>query len=151
MALKKCKECGHQVSKKAETCPSCGNKLKSKWKLQTVGCLFWIVVFFMGVSWISSWEAPESQPWDQTDNWSMAYIQMESFVEDRLVSPSTAEFPGVFDGKKDHVTKNGTTYTIRSYVDAQNRMGGTVRMYFEGVIEQVDESTWRLKSLKLDE
>lgn len=26
MALKKCKECGHQVSTKASTCPSCGAK-----------------------------------------------------------------------------------------------------------------------------
>jgi len=30
MALIKCKECGHKVSKKAETCPSCGAPVKKK-------------------------------------------------------------------------------------------------------------------------
>ena len=30
MALVSCKECGHQVSDKATTCPSCGGKLKPK-------------------------------------------------------------------------------------------------------------------------
>lgn len=28
MGLIKCKECGHEVSKKAKTCPNCGNKTK---------------------------------------------------------------------------------------------------------------------------
>jgi hypothetical protein len=32
MALTKCKECGHEVSKKAEVCPQCGNPLKKKKK-----------------------------------------------------------------------------------------------------------------------
>jgi hypothetical protein len=32
MALTKCKECGASVSEKAESCPSCGNPIKSKKK-----------------------------------------------------------------------------------------------------------------------
>ena len=35
MALKKCKECGHEVSTKAESCPHCGAKQKRK----GIGCL----------------------------------------------------------------------------------------------------------------
>ena len=34
MALINCKECGHEVSKKAETCPNCGAPIKK----QTSGC-----------------------------------------------------------------------------------------------------------------
>ena len=30
MALKKCKECGAEISSSAEVCPSCGKKLKKK-------------------------------------------------------------------------------------------------------------------------
>lgn len=30
MALKKCKECGNQVSTKADACPNCGARLKGK-------------------------------------------------------------------------------------------------------------------------
>ena len=46
----------------------------------------------------------DSNAWKTEDNKSMAYIMMEDFVKRRLKAPSTAEFPGVFDGKLDHVT-----------------------------------------------
>jgi hypothetical protein len=59
--------------------------------------------------------------WKTEDNKSMAYIMMEDFVKQRLKAPSTAKFPGVFDGKLDHVTSlGGQKYRIVSYVDAQN-------------------------------
>ena len=153
MALKKCKDCDHQVSSKAKTCPSCGYDLKknsnNRWR--AFGCLFWIGIGFMLFSWASTWELPEAEPWDQRDNSTMAYIQMESFVKERLVSPSTADFPGVFDGVGDHVTRDGTTYTINSYVDSQNRMGGTIRVRFTGTIEQIDDNRWRLINLDIRE
>jgi hypothetical protein len=34
MALKKCRDCGHSVSKRAEACPNCGAKFKTK----SMGC-----------------------------------------------------------------------------------------------------------------
>ncbi len=47
MALKKCKECGNEVSTKAEACPSCGAPVKAK----EMGCfsslLVIIVVLFI--------------------------------------------------------------------------------------------------------
>jgi hypothetical protein len=46
MALKKCKECGNQVSTKAGSCPNCGAVLKAKtsgWD----GCLALLVVGFI--------------------------------------------------------------------------------------------------------
>ena len=42
MALKKCKECGHSVSNKAASCPSCGAVLKKK-----TGCGTWVVFGFL--------------------------------------------------------------------------------------------------------
>lgn len=30
-ALKKCKDCGHDVSKTAEACPNCGARFKRRW------------------------------------------------------------------------------------------------------------------------
>ena len=45
MALKKCKECGNEVSTKAEKCPHCGAKVKSG-----IGCIGLIgVVFLIGM------------------------------------------------------------------------------------------------------
>ena len=42
MALKKCKECGEQVSSKAEACPKCGAKTPKKTSPVT-----WLVLFFI--------------------------------------------------------------------------------------------------------
>lgn len=42
MALKKCKECGKEVSTKADKCPNCGAKVKS-----SIGCLGAIGIIFL--------------------------------------------------------------------------------------------------------
>lgn len=44
MALKKCKECGKEVSTKAKECPSCGAPVKSS---SSVGCLTIIAIIFV--------------------------------------------------------------------------------------------------------
>ena len=44
MALKKCKECGKEVSTKAKECPSCGAPVKSS---SSIGCLTIIAVIFL--------------------------------------------------------------------------------------------------------
>ena len=88
--------------------------------------------------------------WKTEDNKSMAYIMMEDFVKRRLKAPSTAEFPGVFDGKLDHVTSlGGQKYRIISYVDAQNSFGAKIRTRFIGEIQQISEDQWQLISLNL--
>tara|TARA_R110000751_G_scaffold224345_2_gene326425 strand:- start:37 stop:717 length:681 start_codon:yes stop_codon:yes gene_type:complete len=42
MALRKCKECGHQVAKSAKACPSCGAK-----QPQGMGIVGWLVFIFI--------------------------------------------------------------------------------------------------------
>lgn len=77
-----------------------------------------------------------------------AYNMMETFVKKRLKSPSKAEFPGVFEGKTDHVTFDGMgVYSISSYVDSQNSFGATIRTRFSGSIEDVGGGRWKLISL----
>lgn len=49
MALRPCKECGHQVSSRAKTCPSCGASLPKNVTVTQAGCLI-IVVFFILVA-----------------------------------------------------------------------------------------------------
>lgn len=56
------------------------------------------------------------KPWTDDDNWSMAYVMMEDFVSKRLRAPSTAEFPGAFDGIRDHVRTLGD----QSYRNPEN-------------------------------
>lgn len=58
MAIIKCKECGQEISSKAENCPKCGNPINEKEKegcfLQTLntGCM--ILVVFISVTIILS-------------------------------------------------------------------------------------------------
>ena len=76
-----------------------------------------------------------------------AWVYMQRFVEKRLKSPKTADFP--FGGYR-HVTplKNGR-YKVDSYVDSQNSFGADVRTYFSGVIKK-SENGWRLESLNFN-
>jgi hypothetical protein len=90
--------------------------------------------------------------WKDRDNSTMAYIMMEDFVKRRLRSPSTADFPGFFGGRGDHVQYLGEQkYRIVSWVDAQNAFGATIRNNFVGEIQQVSEEQWQLISLDLFE
>jgi len=108
------------------------------------------IASFIFLAFGSSNEPHDPNAWKTRDNKCGAYHMMEDFVEGRLKSPSTAEFPGIFDGKLDHVTSLGNhTYRIVSYVDAQNGFGAQIRTRFVGEIEQIGDYQWRLISLNL--
>jgi hypothetical protein len=57
MALVKCKECGSEVSSKAEACPKCGAKVAPK----SVGCVTSFLVIG-GVLWFIGWIASSNSP-----------------------------------------------------------------------------------------
>src|SRR5580693_5113852 len=61
---------------------------------------------------------------DSEPDKSKAYIISQNFVEDRLKSPSTAHFP-IFDYSCKQLEDH--TFLVRSYVDAQNAFGATIR------------------------
>ncbi len=69
----------------------------------------------------------------------LAYNYAEDFVKQRLKSPSTAEFPGLFE-KADHIIELGTNeFQINSWVDSQNGFGAMIRSYFSCKIIFIDE------------
>ncbi len=75
-----------------------------------------------------------------------AWAYMQLFVEKRLKSPSSADFP--FGGSSRHVTPlGGGRYKVDSYVDAQNSFGAQLRRHFEGVIKRVPGG-WKLEYLR---
>jgi len=51
MALKKCKECGAEISSKAETCPSCGARNKRK-PNRPLGCLA-VILIGIAIIWMA--------------------------------------------------------------------------------------------------
>jgi hypothetical protein len=69
-----------------------------------------------------------------------------AFVTDRLQEPATASFAS---GTDETVSKNGDgSFTVRSYVDAQNGVGENVRTRYACVVRPVPNTdTWSLVSL----
>ena len=76
-----------------------------------------------------------------------AHTAAKTFVERRLRSPSTAEFPWV--RAKEVVTYLGDQkYRVESYVDAENGFGSMVRSQYTAVIEDAGDR-WKLHRLEL--
>lgn len=176
---KPCPYCAETIHLKAIKCKHCGELLNGRRpevdpqsahdkpaaadgavavKSESSMSLMGIVITVMVCLWLLGQCSPDepsggsasSSDWRTADNSTMAYIMMEDFVEDRLKSPKSAEFPGIFDGRQSHTKKIGPhTYRINSYVDAQNSFGATIRNRFVGEIEQTGENSWRLKSLDI--
>ncbi len=114
-----------------------------------LGCFLLVAVMVVVVSMPGSCE---ETPWQDTDNWSEASLIMQKFVKDRLKSPSTAEFPGMFSGIRDTVTTlPDHKYRVRSWVDSQNIFGAQIRMQYVGVVQQTSDLSWRLESLEITE
>ncbi len=160
MALIKCKECGHEVSKKADKCPNCGAPIKK----QTSGCamLFAIISGVVFVTYIAtlsdsstssssgsqgssstSHKVPVDIP-DVIEAWTVA----QDFVKDRLKSPTTADFGSVFkeyqDPRKQVTPLVDNTFKVVGGVDSQNAFGATIRTRFSLKIKYMGNMNWRL-------
>lgn len=151
MALKACRECGRKISTQAKSCPHCGipHPVVSMASMAgAIGCLgaFLLLLVFVAMAVISSSGETEPQKRD-----TMAMIQCRNFVRDRLNSPSTADFPFLDYS----VTPEGSnTFLVKSYVDASNRFGATVRSNFNCRVRYVggddaNQWNWRLVDLQM--
>jgi len=159
-----CKYCAVAVARNARRCPQCGGKrpypLSSGEKLAAG----FLGLVFLGSccifpTWSAIWNGTVDSPsdassggasWTEQQDTAMAYIMMEKFVKQRLRSPRTAKFPGVFGGRLSQVIYLGDqTYHISSWVDAENGFGATVRTDFVGRIKQTQEGQWQLLSLEM--
>ena len=75
MALVTCKECGKQISDKAESCPSCGVKLAKMGfsKKIFIGILVLVVIFFIGLV-----EESKSPLLRQPDESFVSFIEVQA-------------------------------------------------------------------------
>lgn len=79
---------------------------------------------------VAATRAPAAPTGDQSPR---AFVECKRFVTERIKSPSTAEFGSYLLGDVD-VARVGDTYTVSSFVDAQNALGATVRTRFVCVV-----------------
>ena len=114
-----------------------------------------VVLPLMGIGLYSLFfrPAPDPDAWKTKDNSTMAYVMMQEFVKDELVSPGSAKFPYSYNNDP-HVTvkkeSEGHIYRISGYVDSQNAFGAILRNRYRGSIEQIDSTNWRLVALDFD-
>lgn len=79
-----------------------------------------------------------------SNNAAGAWVICQEFVERKLTSPSTADYPWDYRDKVEVVGTN--TYLVTSYVDSQNGFGATVRSTFSCKVKQ-DGDSWELITL----
>lgn len=144
MALTICKECKQSISSKADTCPHCGNKLKSK----SNGCLYSIVAFVLvlGFFYIIS---PSDTTTDYDNPTSLDALRFaQENVKKLLKSPSTAEFPD-YKEKIDHVTGYYPEFKISSWVDSKNSFNATIRTYYDCEVYYTDDNKVGVRNLEI--
>lgn len=79
-----------------------------------------------------------------------AYVMSQQFLNEKLKSPSTAEYPTDVD--KDIVTYMGdSVFHINSYVDSQNGFGAMIRSKYNATLKFNGGDKWELVKLNLNE
>lgn len=81
------------------------------------------------------------------DKESTAYVMCQEFVESRLKSPSSAEFPWKSEIKVKSLDDH--TYAVSGYVDAQNSFGANVRQNYVCKVKYDGGDEWQLIGLSL--
>jgi len=170
LALISCPECGNDVSDKAKACPNCGCPVNEKngsdskdavsdvWEKQgcigkfaiPIGCLIPIILFGYAIYGISQLEIDDDA---YSPNWVGAANACAQFVEQRLHTPGTAEYPWGFGNYSDYVepVDEKGKYDVVGHVDAQNQMGAKVRHDIYCRVEEGEDREWHLHEIEIYE
>lgn len=123
----------------------------------------WLFIVFAGIllaSWVISlaFEPTEINPSDGIEdteesfrdkyaNKTYALNLAEDKIRSLLKAPSTAEFANYRDAQ---ISESGYTYTITSYVDAQNSFGAKLRKYFKVRVEFLKDQQVRTSVISFE-
>lgn len=149
MALTKCKECGHEVSNQAKTCPQCGAPMPKRTSLVT-----WLVAGLLGlvfINWIvspsSDKPSPQAKATQPSDaecsktlecwgerHFAAATVRCQSAVE-RLAKFSFKWTDGFLEPKFSHYRwksqKTGVVTYIGDKIQFQNGFGAWQNSMYE--------------------
>jgi ribosomal protein L37E len=129
MSLKQCRECKHEVSKKAKTCPNCGVPKPAGPKQYSFAKLLLVsvTVLFLYLAFSDPVPTPAGSPGVQTNNNSGSKAKIDKStllvvgklaVKKRLKDPDSAEFKDVFANVGENIS------VACGYVNSKNSFGG---------------------------
>ena len=112
----------------------------------SIGRIVFVIIFLFFAIWglidkisdISHYEKDYSQE---------AYTAAKFYVNKQLKAPATADFP-MYD--KNFITHHNDSYTVSSYVDAENSFGVKGRLYYTVTMER-DGKDWTNVNVNLRE
>jgi len=78
-----------------------------------------------------------------------AYAMAQTFVDERLVSPSSADYPTMRDPTVKVQEVEGQWY-VAGYVDSDNALGASIRTRYNVVMQQLPNSKWRLVDIEIE-
>ena len=81
MALKKCKECGNQVSIKADKCPNCGAPIKKRTKVGCLGSIILIIFVLIIIGQLSNFFEERSKQKDIREKAIIAEQKVKAVAE----------------------------------------------------------------------
>lgn len=169
MAITTCKECGGQVSDKAEKCPHCGAPIKKPLMHRKVGCFSVLIVCVLFLAIMSVAEDYTKRRNAEIDREKFAQLTDEQklkqlndkadrerldgapyacseFMKKQAHDPSSAEFPQLGRSWKE-LRKDGT---VRVQVEMRARNGfNAVRTNTYDCVVRLTADRWHLVSLKM--
>jgi hypothetical protein len=150
--LTTCADCQAEVSTSAKACPRCGRPVSkpaftkpknTKRFVALISILALLVVISLSTTERTS--PPEDPTVSQTFG---AMESCQRFVLERLKAPSNAKFEDALSEKV--VTPvGGGEYVVKSFVDAQNSFGATLRSRYTCSVKD-EGNSWSLRSLQLE-
>ncbi len=98
---------------------------KNKIRLFFAGIIVLVIIYNLVVHHSVTHDYNDKQIYSADDMQIDAYLFSQEFVKENIKSPTTASFPT--SDYKCFVNQYDSTYTVKSYVDAQNGFGAMIR------------------------
>lgn len=152
---KQCPQCKEWINRGATKCPHCqSTQPPPAWAVLMAVPIVLGLGLWAYRSCSSVTDSPEARRAaareEQYGSKLTAWAMAQSFVEDRLVSPSSADFG--WQSYDECVTDLGEgLYVAEGWVDSENRFGAKIRGHFMCRLKYVGNENWRCESLDIRE
>lgn len=113
------------------------------------GCLILIIGFILFV-WMTGGFTDKRSPQEKRHEElsSEAFVVSQDFIRKHLKAPSTSQFAA--QRESEVVSTDDTTFTVTSYVDAQNSFGAMIRSRYICEMRRIGENNWEMLSASID-